>query len=607
MEQKKKRWLQLSDIHIGRSNNPWMDNAIRSRLIEFLEHDVAKIDFILITGDIIDKGQLNDEHLRKQAKELIDSLKTISERIIFAVGNHDYVRNEDREAHLVNWCCSSDAEKTKKGENILKCSEKDFNDFVMLCKYLDNEDNPIETGSYVTSPVPDLNVIVLNTSIFSGQPELVLGKKTGKVYDDGNLWMPSSELPNYADLKGDAIVVGHHTIQMFEEESQNRIKRYLRDVPAQGYFCGHVHRNAINKDDDCVPQYITAGMFDDQGMIASVSVFEMDYTRTIECRKFIYKSPKWIEQKEPPIYNNVPDIIEKFLSILREYTGIENDDFEQFRNRLKNMNYDNTSLKENTKINEEASVQDSSTPNNKGLDNVETRAVARIQYGEIRHQINIEKVLIIVFSLIRCQKAICQKELEEDWKSIYFENVKNIFDGEMQQFWGRILAKELIHPGVVSKRTLRIISDLSTEEAWLFYKLCKYVLNCPDDLGYSGRNDYFVPEDIVHDSRWGILFPDILRLENAELVIAKNFVRTGVIVESASEKHIYYGENSVITFHNSTDNVQRYTCDAYLLSQAGEEIYHIFDSFEIDQKMEDYFNYCKELFEVDMVPKEGEE
>ena len=31
------------------------------------------------------------------------------------------------------------------------------------------------------------------------------------------------------------------------------------------------------------------------------------------------------------------------------------------------------------------------------------------------------------------------------------------------------------------------------------------------------------------------------------------------------------------------------------------------ETFEIDQKVEDYFNYCKELFEVDMVPKEGEE
>lgn len=54
------RWIHISDLHIGMEKNKWIDNAIQDQLIYFLENDIGRIDFILITGDVINQGGYNN-------------------------------------------------------------------------------------------------------------------------------------------------------------------------------------------------------------------------------------------------------------------------------------------------------------------------------------------------------------------------------------------------------------------------------------------------------------------------------------------------------------------------------------------------------------------
>ena len=94
------RWLQISDLHIGKDNNKWKDGIIRKRILECIDDNMHPLDFVVITGDIFHKGQINDDTI-EIAKKLISELKEISERILFCIGNHDYVRTQKRYDYLM--------------------------------------------------------------------------------------------------------------------------------------------------------------------------------------------------------------------------------------------------------------------------------------------------------------------------------------------------------------------------------------------------------------------------------------------------------------------------------------------------------------------------
>lgn len=60
MANKDIRWIHISDLHIGNNGNKWLDDTLQKDFIYYLENDVGRIDFILITGDIIDQGKYNN-------------------------------------------------------------------------------------------------------------------------------------------------------------------------------------------------------------------------------------------------------------------------------------------------------------------------------------------------------------------------------------------------------------------------------------------------------------------------------------------------------------------------------------------------------------------
>lgn len=60
--------------------------------------------------------------------------------------------------------------QAKKEEEYLEKLASSFNGYVSFCKAVSYPENPISARSYVYDKYMDLNIVVLNTSIFSGQP-----------------------------------------------------------------------------------------------------------------------------------------------------------------------------------------------------------------------------------------------------------------------------------------------------------------------------------------------------------------------------------------------------------------------------------------------------
>ena len=76
------KWLQLSDLHIGSVSNRWTDKTIRQQLNNLFNEEIHTVDFVVITGDIIDKGQLNNQMNIDSLIEFISILSDFTKRII---------------------------------------------------------------------------------------------------------------------------------------------------------------------------------------------------------------------------------------------------------------------------------------------------------------------------------------------------------------------------------------------------------------------------------------------------------------------------------------------------------------------------------------------
>lgn len=291
------RWLHISDLHIGNPNSLWLDPTLRERLEELLS-TIGTINFVLITGDVIHQGKYQDRDMVQQAEKLISELKRVSPHIIFCIGNHDYVRDEARFTLLQEWEKKSLEEKIKQQENYATKLRSDFEKFEKFCKSVAGSDNQITTKSYIYDKVAGINIVVLNTSIFAGQPVLnkegFIIKKDGivEVNDQGKMWMCEHDFPNISNLDNGkpTIVIGHHPLQMFENHSQKKTLEFLKNLPAKYYFCGHIHKKE-DREIEGITQLASAGLFKDGYNIPTVTLYRMkknqnEHIDTVDIFKF---------------------------------------------------------------------------------------------------------------------------------------------------------------------------------------------------------------------------------------------------------------------------------------------------------------------------------
>ena len=103
------RWMQMSDLHIGSPNYRWTDKTLKERLHYFLtEGYIPHLQFIVITGDIINCGEMNNKDYVDELYEFLNIIVPFTDKIIITPGNHDYKRNNPRFKILEDWEDESD-------------------------------------------------------------------------------------------------------------------------------------------------------------------------------------------------------------------------------------------------------------------------------------------------------------------------------------------------------------------------------------------------------------------------------------------------------------------------------------------------------------------
>lgn len=306
------RWIHISDLHIGLDKNKWVDNTIQRELVYYLNNDIGRIDFILITGDIIDKGQYNNHAVRICAQTLLHELKKVSKNIIFCIGNHDYSRSEERFKLLADW--QRNENKKKAEDEFVNRLNTDFTDYVSFCKEVTSVDNPISTNTYIYK-ISNLNVIVLNTSTFAGQPELdeegnIKRTKDKQVIvnDNGKIWIAESDLPStdLLDNSVPSIVVGHHPLEEFDPKARKIIQKFINTINAK-YFCGHAHKYSKNNLNDIQQTSISGLFFDDYNNPSfTYNIIRKDVNKEVISKTYFYDK-NWTDLRSPYDDSNLYD------------------------------------------------------------------------------------------------------------------------------------------------------------------------------------------------------------------------------------------------------------------------------------------------------------
>lgn len=94
-----------------------------------------------------------------------------------------------------------------------------------------------------------------------------------------------------------------------------------------------------------------------------------------------------------------------------------------------------------------------------------------------------------------------QAPIDHEWAENFREHAEKASDEDAQRLWGAILAQEAQEPGTVSKRTMRILADMSKNEALSFKRLCGFATT----MLIEGEipKGYYDPFIILHPDKSG--------------------------------------------------------------------------------------------------------
>ena len=106
--------------------------------------------------------------------------------------------------------------------------------------------------------------------------------------------------------------------------------------------------------------------------------------------------------------------------------------------------------------------------NNAQERDLEERLQVRLQKKQQQEQSNLEQIIKQAYNQCDDETA---RDPDPDWLVRFIEMAQQIHTPSMQKLWAKILKQEIIQPGSVSLRTLKILLSMTHREAALFQKV----------------------------------------------------------------------------------------------------------------------------------------
>lgn len=135
------------------------------------------------------------------------------------------------------------------------------------------------------------------------------------------------------------------------------------------------------------------------------------------------------------------------------------------------------------------------------------------------------------------------------------DGAKGAYDDEARELWASVLAGEMERPGSVSKRTMRILSDMEKAHAEAFLKLCGFATYIYTRKSEKGRAKQpvialFIDENYRSYNCNEITVDELSELESLGLI--DKGMMSGLIVQ-AKTTAAFYSSDGLVAVSNDTD------------------------------------------------------
>jgi hypothetical protein len=195
------------------------------------------------------------------------------------------------------------------------------------------------------------------------------------------------------------------------------------------------------------------------------------------------------------------------------------------------------------------------------------RAQARIEHREVRRQENLEAIAEAAASYL--PEQVSSAEVDEDWKTRFFNIAEDVSNIDMQDLWGKILAGEVARPGAYAVRTLEILRNLSKREAEAFEKLRYIAL----DVGHILK-----PGDGIFTVESCLTVDDILSLREAGLLSDGDMLSLNITIPDG-QQFIVLGFNGYgLLIESPNEKIKTLSLESLVLTSVGKQLLSLIEA-----------------------------
>lgn len=191
-----------------------------------------------------------------------------------------------------------------------------------------------------------------------------------------------------------------------------------------------------------------------------------------------------------------------------------------------------------------------------------SRVQNRVVQQEMNRQINLEE--IIEKSIPHLDENVSNEEVDEDWRTRFFQKAQDVSNEEMQEIWAKILANEVSKPGKVSLRTLEVVSNISKSEAELFQIACSITSNNDTIFKFSNQTDF---------ENYGLTYGQIILLRDAGLIYDNDNLVSIIKKIPQINRFIWpLGDKTFLVTNNKNPTINELRFEQLKLTVAGKEL-----------------------------------
>ncbi len=206
------------------------------------------------------------------------------------------------------------------------------------------------------------------------------------------------------------------------------------------------------------------------------------------------------------------------------------------------------------------------------------RAALRLVASEVNKQKNMEDVVRRADEILQKEPKAEQvsEESDQEWVEECLEGAGKAYNENLKDYWAKLLAGEIKHPGYYSKRTISFMKSISQKDAEKIRNMCQYVM-------YS--SDGTLPL-IMRYKKAKYSYKDLSFLMELRLLDSTSTVVSQLRFPGA-DGHVFYRKKGVGIFLQI--DKKEYDLPIYSFTELGKEVLTIIDDMEVN------IDYLKEF------------